>query len=86
MKVALKPPVAEGGTAVLGGENRRDWFLGVGGRGAIFIAALLCRPPNFGEEPKKRGGGAPPHVPECLVPALPARRHSSQTFTVSSSS
>ena len=38
MNVALKPPVAEGGPAVLGGGNRRDWFLGVGGRGATFIA------------------------------------------------
>jgi hypothetical protein len=38
MKVALKPPVAEGGPAVHGGRNRRDWFQGVGGRGATFIA------------------------------------------------
>ncbi|MCJ7644771.1 MAG: hypothetical protein MUP28_09885 [Candidatus Aminicenantes bacterium] len=38
MKIALKPPVAEGGPAVHGGGNRRDWFPGVGGRGAIFIA------------------------------------------------
>ena len=36
---ALKPPVAEGGLAVHGGGNRRDWFHGVGGRGAAFIAA-----------------------------------------------
>jgi hypothetical protein len=39
MKAALKPPVAVGGPAVLGGGNRRDWFQGVGGRGAAFIAA-----------------------------------------------
>jgi hypothetical protein len=38
MEVALKPPVAEGGPAVHGGGNRRDRFLGVGGRGATFIA------------------------------------------------
>jgi hypothetical protein len=36
---ALKPPVAEGGPAVHGGGNRRDWFHGVGGIGAAFIAA-----------------------------------------------
>ena len=40
MKAALKPPVAEGGAAVHGGGNRRDWFLGAGGRGAAFIATL----------------------------------------------
>ena len=39
MKAALKPPVAEGGPAVHGWGNRRDWFQGVGGRGAAFIAA-----------------------------------------------
>ena len=40
MKAALKPPVAEGGTAVHGGGNRRDWFRGAGGRGATFIVML----------------------------------------------
>jgi hypothetical protein len=34
MKVALKLPVAEGGPAVLGPGNHRDWFPGVGGRRA----------------------------------------------------
>jgi hypothetical protein len=40
MKAAPKPPVAEEGTAVHGGGNRRDWFPRVGGRGTAFIAAL----------------------------------------------
>jgi len=39
MKVALKPPPAEGGPAIHGGGNRRDWFQGVGRGGATFIAA-----------------------------------------------
>ena len=38
MRAALKPPVAEGGPAVHGGGNRRDWFLGVGGRWVALIA------------------------------------------------
>ena len=38
MKAPLKPPVAEGGPAVCGGGNRRDWFQGVGGQGAAFRA------------------------------------------------
>ncbi len=33
MKAALKTPVAEGSTAAYGGGNRRDWFLGSGGKG-----------------------------------------------------
>jgi hypothetical protein len=36
MKAALMPPVAGGGT-------RRDWFLGVGGRGVAFIATIATR-------------------------------------------
>ena len=40
MKATPKPPVAEGGPAVHGGGNRRDWFPGVGGRGVTFIALL----------------------------------------------
>ncbi len=36
MKAALKTPEAEGSTAAYGGGNRRDWFQGVGGRGAAF--------------------------------------------------
>ena len=47
MKVALKPPVAEGGPAVHGGGNRRDWFHGVGGRRVTFIAIPRSR--EFGE-------------------------------------
>jgi len=42
----LKPPVAEGGPAVHGGGNRRDWFPGAGGRGATFIAAPLTAGPE----------------------------------------
>jgi hypothetical protein len=38
MEAALKPPVAEGGPAVHGGGNRRDWFQGAGGKGAASIA------------------------------------------------
>jgi len=53
MKVALKPSVAEGGPAVLGGGNRRDWFLGVGGRGATFIAAGI--PPRSSAKNQKKG-------------------------------
>ena len=43
MKAALKPPVAEGGPAVRGGGNRRDWFHGVGGRRVTFIATRGSR-------------------------------------------